>query len=515
MSGGRTAQQVFLPTCLLLGGLARSAVAQPSAAADRWQPARDAAERLMKERGVAGVAVAVAKDGKIVWEEGFGWANREKMIPVTPNTMFSLASISKPMTATGLMTLVQRGQIKLDQPANDYLGVSKITGLAGDASGATVRRVLGHMAGLPLHYQFFYADEATRRPPSMDETIARYGILVTAPGETFQYSNLGYGIIDYIISRTSGQTYGDFMRTRVFLPLGLTHTSVEVPAGLEPYAAERYWPDQKPVSFYRFDHMGASAVWSSVHDLVRFGMFHLKDRLPEQRAILADSSIDEMKKPVALDAFGQQYGLGWVIHQSDRGHPLVEHSGGMPGVSTILNLYPRDNVVIAVLTNASGGWGDVAAQTAGVILSGYADSLKAEKARATKRPEPAKFTAPAELIGTWTGTLRTWAKTVPFELQVKQDGEVQVQLGDTARTDGSNRADVQLRALVNGVSWEKSVLSGRFAGQIPAADVSWVPHTIAFDLHLVNGVLRGQASAQTSDTPVYFSVASYLELKRR
>ena len=305
------------------------------------------------------------------------------------------------------------------------------------------------------------------------------------------------------------------MRSRVFIPLGMTHTSVDVPAGLAPYAAERYWPDQRPVSFYTFDHVGASAIWSSAHDLVRFGMFHLKDRLPEQRAIIADSSIDEMKKPVALEAFGQQYGLGWLIHKSDRGHPLVEHSGGMPGVSTILNLYPRDDVVITVLTNGSRGWGDVASQAAGVVLPGYADSLKAEKARAVKPPEPAAFVAPPELIGTWTGTIRTWMKTLPFELTVKPGGEVEAQLGEPLKPDGSNRDDAQLRALVNEVHWEKGVLSGRFAGQIPTPDVSWVPHTIAFDLHLVNGVLRGQASAQTSDRPVYFSVASYLELRRR
>jgi CubicO group peptidase (beta-lactamase class C family) len=500
---------------LLLAGLVQTGVAQQAATPDRWQPVRDAAQLLMKDRGVAGLAVAVARDGKIVWEEGFGWANREKMIPATPNTLFSLASISKPLTATGLMILVERGQIKLEQPANDYLGIGKLTGLAGDASGATVRRVLGHMAGLPLHYQFFYADEATRRPPSMDETIARYGILVTAPGETFQYSNLGYGIIDYIISRTSGQAYADFMRARVFVPLGMTHTAVDVPPGLAPYAAERYWPDQRPVSFYTFDHVGASAVWSSAHDLVRFGMFHLKDRLPEQRAIIADSSIDEMKKPVALEAFGQQYGLGWLIHKSDRGHPLVEHSGGMPGVSTVLMLYPRDDVVITVLTNGSRGWGEVASQAASVVLPGYADSLKAEKARAAKPPEPTRFVAPPELIGTWTGTIRTWMKTLPFELEVKPGGEVEAQLGEPLKTDGSNRDDAELRALVNEVRWEKGVLSGRFAGQIPTPDVSWVPHTIAFDLHLVNGVLRGQASAQTSDRPVYFSVASYIELKRR
>ncbi|MEO8451052.1 MAG: serine hydrolase domain-containing protein [Gemmatimonadota bacterium] len=494
--------------------LSQAAWAQKPATVDRWQPTRDAAERFLKERGVAGVAVAVAKDGKIIWEEGFGWANREKMIPATPNTMFSLASISKPITATGLMTLVQRGQIKLDQPANDYLGVGKLTGLAGDASGATVRRVLSHTAGLPLHYQFFYANEATRRAPTMDETIARYGILVTAPGETFQYSNLGFGIIDYIISRASGMAFADFMRTRVFLPLGMTHTSIDIAPGLEPYAAERYWPsNQKPVSFYTFDHVGASAVWSSAHDLVRFGMFHLKNRLPDQRAILADSSIDEMKKPVH-EAFGAEYALGWVVHRNQRGRPLIEHSGGMPGVSTILNLYPSDNVVITVLTNGSLGWGSVADEAASAVLPGYADSLKAERARA-KPPEPAKFTAPAELIGTWTGTIRTWAKTLPFELEMRPDGKVEVQLGEPIKPGFDPGPPKQLRALVNGVSYEKGSLEGRFAGTIPTPDVDWVPHTIALDLHLVNGVLRGSASAQTGNDPVFYSVASYVELRKR
>ena len=96
-----------------------------------------------------------------------------------------------------------------------------------------------HTAGLPLHYQFFYEDEPYRRP-AMDETIRRYGNLVTAPGERFQYSNLGYGLLDYVTERLSGKGYADFMRQEVFLPLGLTRASVGVGPGLEPYAATRY-----------------------------------------------------------------------------------------------------------------------------------------------------------------------------------------------------------------------------------------------------------------------------------
>jgi CubicO group peptidase (beta-lactamase class C family) len=146
----------------------------------------------------------------------------------------------------------------------------------------------------------------------MDETISRYGILVSPPGEVFRYSNLGFGIIDYLITRTSGTPYADFMRNEVFIPLGLTHTSVDVEPGLEPYASERYAWGGKVVPFYAFDHAGASAVWSSAHDLVRFGMFHLKAHLADQKAILSDSVIDLMHRgvsPVAFGDSGTSYGL--------------------------------------------------------------------------------------------------------------------------------------------------------------------------------------------------------------
>ncbi len=148
----------------------------------------------MADRSVPSITVAVAQNGRIVWEEGFGWADRERRIRANEHTVYSLASISKSFTATGLMTLVQAGKIDLDAPLNEYLGTSKVRARVGDITAATVRRVANHTSGLPLHYQFFYADEPFE-PPSMDETIARYGNLVTPPGEEFQYSNLGYGLL--------------------------------------------------------------------------------------------------------------------------------------------------------------------------------------------------------------------------------------------------------------------------------------------------------------------------------
>lgn len=189
-----------------------------------------------------------------------------------PNVPYSLASISKPMTATGLMVLADRGLIRLDAPMDDYLGAAKLRARTGSAREATVRRVASHSAGLPLHYQFFYADESYARPP-MDETILRYANLVTPPGERYQYSNLGYGLLDYAISRVSGRDYAEFMRNEVFLPLGLTRTSVHLTPALEPYAATRYSAAGQRLPMYDFDHPGGSALWADAHDLVRFGMF--------------------------------------------------------------------------------------------------------------------------------------------------------------------------------------------------------------------------------------------------
>ena len=142
------------------------------AAEDRFDPVRERIRQQLEEKSIPSLTVAVAKDGKIVWEEGFGWADRERRIPADANTPYSLASISKPMTATGLMTLVRDGKLDLDRPVNDYLGAVKLTARIGDAREATVRRVANHTAGLPMHFQFFYAVEAPQRPP-MDESLRR------------------------------------------------------------------------------------------------------------------------------------------------------------------------------------------------------------------------------------------------------------------------------------------------------------------------------------------------------
>jgi len=454
----------------------------------------------MKESGVPSVSVALARDGRIIWAESFGWANVEKKIKATPDTPYSLASISKPITATGLMVLVGRGLVKLDDPVENYLGGLKLAALDPGSPRPTVRHVLNHSSGLPLHYQFFYAGEPARRPP-MADTIRRYGILAFAPGEVYQYSNLGFGIIEDIISRVSGRTYAEFMRDEVFGALGMSHSSVDIGPGLETLAAERY-ESGEPVPFYEFDHPGASAVYASAKDLVRFGMFHLGDKLEGQKAVLSGELLAQMKDKKASTAPGRGYAIGWALNDDDNGFPSVAHSGGMPGVSTELKLLPTEDIAVSVLANgrhaAVYGIDD---EVLAAVLPRYAEALKARRKPQPQPPAaPPKFTPPPALLGTWEGRITTYEGDMPLELVFEPDGDVRVRIKD------------DLETLLNRASLSYGVLTGVCHGTIRTADARRAPHVLQFKLKLRGDRMGGFVSA-VSDR--WFALSSRIELRKK
>lgn len=436
------------------------------------------------------LALAIAYHGTIVWEEAWGWANREARVPASPHTLYSLASISKPTTATGLMILVERGLIDLDRPIDDYLGNAKLTPRMGKAADATVRRIANHSSGLPLHYQFFYADEPARRPP-MEETIRRYANLVTVPGERYCYSNLGYGLLDHIIARVSGRSYRDFMRQEVFLPLGMLRASVDVASELEDYQAIRYGSDGLPYPFYDFDHPGGSAIFCSAHDLVRFGMFHLKAHLTNQAAILSDASIDAMQTPTISTGGTSGYGIGWSINEDKFGYRTVQHSGSSGGVNTTLVLIPSEEIAVAVLMNAAGALPfQVADDIIAALLPSYAEKLAEERAQVQARPQEVPTstpTFPRALTGNWEGNVSTYTSDLPLHITIKRDGDIHAQLG------------AQLKALVNEVTFADSRLGGVMVGNIGTDDANRTPYHLRLDLTLRGRRLNGVLIADWND----------------
>lgn len=490
---------MFAVAAAVLAITVRDASATDSA--DQFDPVRQRIAKGLVDTNLPSIAVAVVRDGQIVWEQGFGWADRENRVPANEHTMYSIASVSKPITATGLMVFKERKKIDLDKPINEYLGEAKLQARVGDAAGATVRRVANHTSGLPLHYQFFYADEAYK-PPTREETIRRYGNLVTAPGERFQYSNLGYGVLDFVVERAAGKKFSDAMREEVFLPLGMTHTSIDVAPGLEPHQAIRYTPEGRRIPYYDFDHPGASAVYSSAHDLARFAMFHMKEHLADQRAILSDAAIDEMQTPTSGADGRAGYGVGWGVSDSARGYRTVSHSGGMPGVATYCTFVPSKRVAVIVLSNSRS---PLVSYVQDMIFKILLPERNKEKEPSPDATVKAEESPPPESVlpGQWKGRLVTFKKEFPLVLTIKEVGDVHLKLGD------------QLETLLSGSSYQGGYLRGRFAGDVEHEDARGRGYQVQLELKLRDQVLNGPATATTLPDKYGSSAVTYwVELKR-
>lgn len=469
-------------------------VASVAHAADRFDGIRTSIRTQMQARNVPGMSVAVAKNGKIIWAEGFGWADLEGRVPATADTAYSLASISKTFTAVGLMTLVQAGKVDLDKPINDYLGNAKLQARVGDARGATVRRVANHTSGLGTSEQFFYGEEERRLIPDMDLAITRYGTLYEEPGTRWDYNNFGYGLLGYVIERVSGRPYADYMRQHVYLPLGMTHSSIDIAPGLEPFAAARYGAQGERIPFYGFQEPGAAAMYSSVTDLARFGMFYLGDRLPDQREILSKESRDAMIANAIPRGANREYGLGLQVMQYGD-HVVVEHAGSMSGVKTKLSMVPAQDLVVVVASNSSSAPAiEVHDEIMKFMLPGWASPVK--------EPVTPPASAPQNWHGDWAGTVHTYEKAVPIELKVLASGDIHVRIAD------------QLWSLLDKADFKEGRLTGRTLSEIPTSDTRRRPHTVRLTLQMRGDELSGEAMAGSSGPYFVYGLSHWVDLHR-
>ena len=454
------------------------------AAADQFDEVREKIRLKLKEKDVPSISVAIAQGDRILWEEGFGWADKENKIAATEHIPYMLGSTSKPITATAVLVLRERGHVDLDRPINDYLGETKLRARIGKESGATVRRVIQHMAGLPAYYESYYPDEPDK-PPALDLVIHRYGMLMLPPDERFHYSNLGYAVLGGVITRASGKSFGDFLREEVFLPLGMGHSFIVEHdrrnrlQDLDLPRAIRYSADRKRLPDYATPHPPASDIYSSAHDLARFGLFHLKAHLADQKPILADKAIVEMQQstvPMGKDA----YGLGWHIRKGPKGRRHVLHGGASAGVDAQLTLIPEEKLCVVVLANVTRHFpGAVTEQVTNIVLASILGGKSEEFPILQPDLRPKALSLPESLQGKWTGTVSTHQADLPVALWCRTSGEIDAQLADQSKT------------AVTEVRFESGVLTGKMAGNVGTSDAKRRPYDLEWDLALRGDKIDG------------------------
>jgi len=337
---------------LFLAGLMGLILAAHGCGQDEKDPfgkARVQIKRLMEARNIASFQVAVAKDGQIVYEEAFGWANVPEKIPATNETMFAVASIEKPFVSTAVMILAERGKIDLHGPVNDYLGGAKLTAFQGSASDATVARLLLHVTGLPYGYYVYGENVPREKRRSNADLLGLAGVLVYPPGTVYEYTNFGYGLIDDIAEHAAGDDLREFIMKEIVAPLGLSHTLYfKTPPPKDKVATQNIPGGTLPLLI---NEDGYSGMYSTAGDLVRFGMLHLKRHLSGQKRILSDAGIDLLRTCREPGVKITSRTLAWDV-QEDYGYQAVMHGGGGPGMHNYLYMIPSEDLVIAYMSNA-------------------------------------------------------------------------------------------------------------------------------------------------------------------
>jgi CubicO group peptidase (beta-lactamase class C family) len=294
----------------------------------------------MQKQHIPGISIAVMKDGKIIKAEGYGLANVELNVPARPETVYQIGSVSKQLISAGILLLMQDGKLSLDDKISLFL-----EGTPDTWKEITIRHLLTHTSGI------------VREAPGFDpfKTQADADVIKTAyqsplrfaPGEKWEYCNVGYFSLAEIIRKVSGKSWGDFLRERLFLPLEMNVTRTTTVTEIIHNRADGYvWRNNKldnATSFFALRPSGA--FLSSVLDLAKWDAALYTDK------ILKQSSLSQMWMPVKLNSGATHpYGFGWEL-SSVAGHKLVHHGGSLPGFRAQIARFVDDKLTVVVLTN--------------------------------------------------------------------------------------------------------------------------------------------------------------------
>jgi len=359
-----------LPRVSLFVILALGSVLAPSLSAQETN--QDAAgnyvRQEMQRQHIPGVAVLVSRNGKIVRAEGFGLANVELSVQVKPETVFQSGSMGKQFTATAVMMLVEEGKVGLDDPLTKYFADTPASWQT-----VTVRELLSHTGGFgdyPDKFNF-------RKDWTEDELLkmAEAIPLAYTPGTQWEYSNLGFLTLGILIHRVTGEFYGDFLRERIFHPLGMQTTRIISEADIIPNRAAGYRLVKGELKNQEWvaplvNTTADGSLYFSILDLAKW------DAVLYTEKLLKRSSLDQMWTPVKLkngQPNKESYGFGWFVGER-HGHRVISHDGAWQGFETTIARYVNDQLTVVVLANLAGSKpGEIAEHVADMYLSNSSD----------------------------------------------------------------------------------------------------------------------------------------------
>jgi D-alanyl-D-alanine carboxypeptidase len=312
-------------------------------------PVDDYVRAQLKARNLPGVSVAIVKDGRLVKSGGYGLASLELDAPATPQTVYEIGSISKQFAADAILLLAEEGKLRLDDPISKYLDPAPPSWAA-----ITLRHILTHTSGLADFdtgdIGFSYRREYTAA--EFVELLAKQP-LQFAPGDRWNYTN-AFPLLGIVVERASGLPYAEFVRTRIFKPLGLESARFKVNGEVVPHRADGYL--FKDGTFRHGETLRPAVIAPNGGVMMNVVDFARWDIAITQGRLLRTESLKEMTTPVRLNSGRTvSHGLGWFMDQFN-GHRFGAHWGTtVTGHSAVIRRYPDDRVTVIVLGNLDDG----------------------------------------------------------------------------------------------------------------------------------------------------------------
>ena len=313
---------------------------------------------LMGRYDIPGMSIALINKGRVVWAEAYGFADIESERRMTVDTYLRVQSISKPVTAWGVLKLTEQNKIDLDEPVIEYLDDWEFPESEFNEKNITVRHLLSHRAGLPLGDIFnIYSPE--KEMPSLKECLEKEAYLIREPGASFMYSNTGYNLLELLIEEVTDRDFAEYMENEVLIPLGMNNSSFNYSEDFNPPVPYGYDLKGKAVPVYVYPEKGSGGLFATVKDIGAFVCAGMPDF--SQNRVISAESIDMLYAPLA-DRLGiyslvfDSYGLGYYLEGLNGGITAAAHGGQGTGWMTHFHSVPETGDGIVIMTNSQRSW---------------------------------------------------------------------------------------------------------------------------------------------------------------
>ncbi|GAA2670499.1 serine hydrolase domain-containing protein [Nonomuraea recticatena] len=305
--------------------------------------------------GLPGAAVAITKGTEVVHAAGYGRTAAGD--PVTADTPMAVASVSKSMTSLAVMRLVEQGKVELDRPVRGYL--PEFTMADPRAATITVRQLLNQTSGMA---DSTFREKSLPQPRTLEGAVARLRTakLASEPGTAFSYHNTNYQVAARLVEVVSGRPFAAHLRSQVFAPLGMRHsTTVDTDRDLPGSARGHLYVLGQAVALPEPTAFGngSGGVLSTANDMARW-------LIAQQDGSLSPASLKEMRTPSEQD---DTYALGWSIGKTERGTPVIEHGGDLFTSTAYQLLMPESGYGVAVMANTGMAFADAEALMEGIV----------------------------------------------------------------------------------------------------------------------------------------------------